>query len=302
MADSFRDNFEFIIIVGSPRSGTTWLQYALGGHPQIASHGSVELRHFSHYLAPLLAAWDEEYDNLKAERWEQGLPTLWDEKQFEEFLDGFTQSVYQPLVEKTPGATHILDKYPGYTFHMDAINRVLPKVKFIHLIRDGRDVILSMQSAKQRVGFGTDNIWRASQEWVDHVSAARETGAKLGAAHYLEIRYEDLVASPEELLTQVYDFCGVTLENADLSEIVGKINLDRQRLSSANPDRNTANDRLWESAWGYRDRYVVEEITGALLRQLQYTDTADWWARSSTERLKISAWNLLRKIKRGVGR
>lgn len=93
------------------------------------------------------------------------------------------------------------DKTPTYRGSIADIADILPEVRFIHMIRDGRDVALSYRG----LWFGPgDDIETQAQFWRAQIMVAREQGSRV--AHYLEIRYEDLVAAPESTLRKICEF------------------------------------------------------------------------------------------------
>ena len=61
------------------------------------------------------------------------------------------------------------DKSPPYTWKAKRIQRALPEAQFIHLIRDGRDVALSLSE----VSWGPGDIQAAAAKWVDELGRAR---------------------------------------------------------------------------------------------------------------------------------
>jgi hypothetical protein len=87
------------------------------------------------------------------------------------------------------------DKTPSYRGHMRLIQQALPEAHFIHIIRDGRDVALSYRG----LCFGPgDDIEAQAKFWAREISGAR--AAARGLRHYIEVRYEALVAEPEATL------------------------------------------------------------------------------------------------------
>jgi hypothetical protein len=93
------------------------------------------------------------------------------------------------------------DKTPYYGMHIPKLLEWFPDAQFIHLVRDGRDVALSLFA--RRHDFGVYNAYYAGKYWQQYVEVTHEHGAKLGRAQYLEIRYEDLVAEPREALQRI---------------------------------------------------------------------------------------------------
>ena len=93
------------------------------------------------------------------------------------------------------------DKTPYYVGHIDELRRVFPEARIVNLVRDGRDVALSLL----RVPFGPANVWAAAHQWRDAVDAGERAAERLGA-DLLTVRYEDLVAGPETAIPAVCEF------------------------------------------------------------------------------------------------
>ncbi len=139
-ARTFLASHRWVFIIGAPRSGTTWLQTMLGQINGLATH--VELSLFHRYLPQLWRIWEDESAVNNSRKWSIGQPTLWSEKQFEGWTCRLIAETYQTMLGGK-SASIILDKHPGYTFHVELTKRYLPGAHFIHLIRDGRDVARS---------------------------------------------------------------------------------------------------------------------------------------------------------------
>lgn len=89
------------------------------------------------------------------------------------------------------------DKTPSYLWHMPLVASVLPEARFIHVIRDGRDVWQSIRS----LWFGPDTVEETAAWWRDAIGIARRDGARV--PHYLEVRYEQLLRDPETVVREV---------------------------------------------------------------------------------------------------
>jgi hypothetical protein len=92
------------------------------------------------------------------------------------------------------------DKTPIYYSHMAVIQRVLPEARFIHVVRDGRDVALSHAG----LWFGPGAHEDAALWWVSRVQDARRQADLVPA--YLEVRYEDLITDTESTLRRICQF------------------------------------------------------------------------------------------------
>jgi hypothetical protein len=104
------------------------------------------------------------------------------------------------------------DKTPIYVFHMRAIHELLPEAAFIHLIRDGRDVALSLEKQWFSPGKG---VAAQARLWADFVGAARASAPDV--SRYLEVKFEDLILATERTLSRVCDFIEVDFAPSMLS-------------------------------------------------------------------------------------
>jgi hypothetical protein len=107
------------------------------------------------------------------------------------------------------------DKTPRYMRAMPRITKALPEARFVHLIRDGRDVALSQ---RERILDGQSTSMRAMGErWRRRIAAAREGAAEIPERSYMELRYEDLVADPETALRRICKFVELDFDPAMLA-------------------------------------------------------------------------------------
>ena len=83
---------------------------------------------------------------------------------------------------------------------MKLIQRALPEARFCHVIRDGRDVALSVLDRTVRDLTAGD----VAKRWQKKVRKAQEDSPQL--EHYMEIRYEDLILDTEPVLRSVCEF------------------------------------------------------------------------------------------------
>jgi hypothetical protein len=311
-----------VYLFGSTRSGTTWLQNLLGSHPSIATPQELDL--FSQYIAPLRQAWESQMP-VSAAQWHRhrykGLPSILTEQAFDALVTEAIERVYESILEAKPGSTIILEKVPGYGGYVPLIVRHMPNACFLHLIRDGRDVVASLQRASTGWGRGwaASSAQRGALSWRTYVERGRAAGQLV--PKYLELRYERL-ASPDgpEVLQGAFAFCGVevsldearaTLERFALvadgppppSSIVWGGEVRRQiRAEPSEPDGFFGEGvaGTWKTRLGAFDRWSIEREAGALLRELGYERDASWttpgvWRLLGPLRLAFTvAWPRLR--------
>ena len=104
------------------------------------------------------------------------------------------------------------DKTPGYLTEMQRLHGVFPDAKFLHVIRDGRDVCLSLK----KTGWRGLTSWEIAQYWAGVVGEGWRQGRALPADAYMEVEYEALVTNTEKLLRRVCAFLGEDFEPAML--------------------------------------------------------------------------------------
>lgn len=289
---------EFVFIVGAPRSGTTWLHRMIAEHPQVASV-DPELTWFSRYLPPALGNFEREKQHIDKGDWQQGLPILFTPEEFMQGLHELTGIVYERVLRTRPTATHIVDKHPNYANHMAVIARMLPQAKFIHIIRDGREVAASMVSAAKREHFGAGEVGGAAEDWSRFTRNARKSGKEFGAERYMEVRYEALLKDDGALLGSVFAFMGLPMEPTDAKAIVARNAFSKKAVSAADPARKADPNLTWRDRMNLRERYRFHRVAGPVLQELGYAQPG-WWANSPVDRLSIALSMPVLRIKRSL--
>jgi hypothetical protein len=282
----------YIFIIGSPRSGTTWLQLLINSHPNVAS--SLELNTFSSYLSPMINSWKKEEHNYKSGKWNKGLPTLIDDKEFYSYVDDFLGNIYQKVLDKNPGATHLLDKNPANTLHVDLINQLMPNSKFIHIIRDGRDVVVSWKNVKKNIGFGYGSAREGAKVWKDRVLKGQE--AKKLEGRYLEVRYEDLLVNGLPTVKGVYDFCGLEYTEESIQKIYTENSFEILKKNNISPDPNINTKEgfynkgvkgSWTDELNLEEKFLFHVNAWDTLKELGYEEDFNWWSKSGMDRFRM---------------
>lgn len=118
------DPLKVVFIIGSPRSGTTILENILNCHPEVAEWYEPYYVWEKYFPPKENDIWQEVYLNEKVKR-----------AIYKEF------SIYNKKSKKRI----VLDKSPGHSFNVRIIHNIFPEAKWIHILRDGRDVTLSIK-------------------------------------------------------------------------------------------------------------------------------------------------------------
>jgi len=88
--------------------------------------------------------------------------------------------------------------------HFDRLLRIWPDARFIHILRDGRDV------GRSCIEMGwAGNMYTAVERWIDAETLWANLSRDIPADRRIEVRYETLVSEPEATLTQLCAFLGL---------------------------------------------------------------------------------------------
>jgi sulfotransferase family protein len=278
-------------VIGATRSGTTLLRLMLDAHPDVAIPSET---HFFHKFVKRCEGWrvtPDELANLIIEHKRWGDFHLDPDELRARFraLHPLTMSdalrAFYGLYAEKQGKPRWGDKTPGYLRYMRRIEWVLPEARFIHLVRDGRDVALSVLP----MNWGPSSITEAAELWVERVTIAREQGALV--EHYMEVKYEDLVTDTEPTLRRVADFLELPWDPAMLDyheraeERLKEKARDLPRKSSrgdqpaaarmashamAKEPPNPNRIGRWRTEMSAEDRALYDSVAGELLVELGY--------------------------------
>ena len=215
-------------IVGSARSGTTLLRMMLNAHPEVAvppesrfvvelyRSDDVQVNDFLERLDahPRWTSWDTPIEDVRAQL--AGLTTV----PYPEAIEAAYMAYAQNRNKKRYG-----DKTPRYIEDLPLLARLWPEAKFVHLVRDGREVALSYAD----VPFGPSTVAKAAALWKDRVVRGMEQGRPLGPHRYTELRYERLLANPQAEVEALCAFLDLDFDPSmlDYSERAGSEVLDR---------------------------------------------------------------------------
>jgi hypothetical protein len=204
-------------VVGVSRSGTTLLRLMIDSHSELAIPAETR------FLPELIARVDAGAGVAETaafltehRRWgDFGLDALELRERLDSIGDptpGAAARAFYALYAEGQGKPRWGDKSPPYMTGMPAIATALPEARFIHLIRDGRDVAASLMART----WGMRRPRRIARRWVREVSTARRDALALAPGTYLEVRYEELVADPERVLRAICAHVELTFEPAML--------------------------------------------------------------------------------------
>jgi hypothetical protein len=279
------------IIVGVARSGTTLLRLMLDAHREISIPPETG---FIPPIARLKSAGaalrEDVFQTItRAPTWEDSTlsaETLWETlAAIEPFSVADGVRAFYRLYATQHGKSRWGDKTPLYCLHLDTIQTLLPEARFLHIIRDGRDVALSVRGLWFTPGHDMESLAR---DWCARIETARRLSHQ--CRHYLELRYEDLVRNPRQTLLRICEFLVLPYD----PRMEHYFTQARQRLDEVktrhNPDGSvliTKEERLfihrftshppeperllrWKSAMTNEERQAFVGVARPLLEALGY--------------------------------
>jgi hypothetical protein len=289
-----------VFVLGVRRSGTTLLRVMLDRHSQLAvpdesyfipqladRHRSpIDVDAFVDDLRrlPTLREWNVDVDAVRA-RLRTGQPP------------GEAIAAVYETYAAAHGKVRWGDKTPMYMQRLPLLERLFPEALYVHLIRDGRDCALSF--AQMPAGIVT-RFWAHPSDaagfacqWRAEVVAARKLGRRVGP-RYLELRYERLVAEPEEALGTVCSHVNLPFEPTML-DYAGSVDVTRQPHQQSLTRPPTPGLRDWRTDMPAFDVRAFEAVAGDLLADLGYETSGRPTVKGRLERAwyaaRITAWN-----------
>jgi hypothetical protein len=270
-----------VFVLGCARSGTTLLYHML-----LSSGGFAIYRaetHIFNVLLPRFGGFSKKENRRKAlNLWLQsqqfrisGLdPSQIESRILSECHSGgdFLRIVMDE-VARNQGVKRWAECTPEHLLYVGQIKREVPEAKIIHIIRDGRDVALSFS----RQGWTHPLPWDRGREllvagayWKWFVARGRSLASALGP-DYLEVRFEDLLSRPVEVLSRISPFIHHNLDHEEiLRSAIGSVG----RPNTSFPNESTGNGfdpaGRWKRCFSESDLETFEALTGDLLEELGY--------------------------------
>lgn len=300
------------------RSGTTWLSSLLNIHPEL------ECRNEGWLFNDFGASFPEWIDERKVRKWaagEESKGTWLRDMSVDECLHVLRRGAWMAMIREAivregwkdwSRLRWVGDKTTSfYCSQIDTVHRTFPDARFIHMIRDGRDVVVSdlfllireiddrevpepvrqqaLQAAEYHVhGRGgpvpllqPDVLRYLTTEWVRTVGGGMRA-RELYGEQFLEVRYEQLVSSTTETVGAVYRWLGVEASEELLNWAIHECRFEKhsggRRPGEAD---NTAEFRKgvvgdWRNYFTNDAKQMFKSIAGELLVELGYESSMAW--------------------------
>lgn len=275
--------YDPFFIIGSGRCGTTLLRRMLQVNPEIhippetymIGESARLFREFGaigwgHLVRLTLSCFEyhEEFDG-----WEVGLRPL------------ALELIHAPRKERS--LAHVLDRL--FRYHGEAkgkalrrwgdktpmnylvaedILRIFPDARFVHLVRDGVDVVQSILKAKL-----SPDLPSAAERWIEGTTMSHDFARRYPKIS-LEVRYEDLVREPAVHAKKVCEFLGIEflprmVETSDQAEQVKDV-LGMAHHENVLKPISTASIGKGRKTMAEEDRRKLQELIGEELERFGY--------------------------------
>lgn len=274
-------------IVGASRSGTTMMRLLLNAHSQIGV--PKELAYFEQCaIAGGLENWhDPQFKTGTFEDFVRGfvkkkhvaLQQVDTEKLVNEILQTGKTSLDVPIRKtlaawgEEEGKTIWGEKTPKNLFYVDYIHQMLPDAHFIHIIRDPRAVVNSMNRFAR---FVDDSVLNAFN-WLQAADYGfRLLQSSVPAEKRLEIKYEDLVSDVASTARHICAFLGAPFEEDMLdfyTKSSGKLHPNAGQLGGVNTltrPISTVSVEKWRDQLKARDITLVETVCAEAMKMHGY--------------------------------
>ncbi len=285
-----------VFVVGSPRSGTTMLERMLD------AHGKLAMAHETHWITKHdkpgrdltaegcvhTATIDALYADKRFVRMapERSIVERWVNERVLPYSE-FVRRIYDAY-RLARNADFVGDKSTGgHLRNLRRLHQVCQQAKIVHLIRDGRDVCLSMLGWKKNTRAAARSaLWQVNPVattalwWQWQVRKAIDQGRSLGDEVYREVRYESLVADPAGQCSELCGFLGLEYDEAMITYYAGRSQHAQGSSANAAWLPPTQGLRDWKTQMREDDIEMFEAIAGSLLDTLGYQRRYETISRS----------------------
>lgn len=262
-----------VVLGGCGRSGTTLARVILDSHPGICCGPESGV-----FLSePLDPARLQEKFKLDPARLRAAYAAS---RSRAEFIDRFAD-----LCCEASGKARWAEKTPRNVLHLQFLFDRFPAARFVHLLRDGRDVVCSLRThPRHKVVDGKLvplHTWRPMEEcatrWRDSLLAVQPY---LSDPRVHTVRYEELVGDPRATIARLLAFLGEPWDERVLAHDAAESNFRDATTFPQNPEALRPIEqkalRRWERDLSADDRAVFKRIAGDLLIEHGYAADSSW--------------------------
>ena len=216
---------KFFFIFGVPKSGTTWLQMLLNQHPNIFCRSEDQFMFFINTVPQMLTDYNKVLFRTDNKTARQG-PTLCENQDAEQGVAAIIRMILAKSLTR-PGITRVGAKDNAIIQTLPLFSRIFTRSRFVFIVRDPRDVIVSSWFHNLRVEENfmqravSMEIWtrKMTGRWYKDISHVRRESEKM-KDRFITVRYEDMHLKPLETATQLFEFLDLDHDESLVSRCV----------------------------------------------------------------------------------
>lgn len=210
------DELPLFFIVGRGRSGSTLLRSLFDAHPQVKIPLESRFVQYLYYKYPVSRKWNPGTASRAIQDLERGFepPDLSRDHLDKEIQEHASDLTFDRVCKLIYLNTHtefpkeeilaIGDKNPRYTFFIPQILKLFPKAKFIHLVRDYRDNVVSIQRAGKLIK-ESGNTYSSMGRWILYNRFVQKF-QKRYPDRFRRVQFEELIRDPETVMKGLCSF------------------------------------------------------------------------------------------------
>ena len=166
------------------------------------------------------------------------------------------------------------DKRPMYAAEMQVVWDLFPAAQFVNVVRDPRACVASMR----KLGWYRGRIAPAVEVWERSIRTVDTWRGRLAVDQLLDVRFEDLVASPQAAAARVAGSVGIASDEEAVAQMLSYHERPERRSEryhanlSRPPDPERAS--AWAEALSPGEIAFVQEALGPLMRRFGYEPVA----------------------------
>jgi hypothetical protein len=286
-----------VFVLGSPRSGTTLLYHML-----LSSGGFAVYRSETHVFNLLETA----YGDLGKASNKRKLMEAWLGSKLFQVSGLDAQKIEAKVVAECTNGGDFLrlvmgqiaqdqnvnrwaDCTPDHLLYLRRIKETIPEALIIHIIRDGRDVALSMEKQgwiRPLPGDADQRLAVSALYWEWMVNRGRKTGKAFGADYY-EVYFEDLIRTPRSVLEKLSSFIEHDLNYDRIQQVgIGSVLEPNSSFETGSSGKEFDPVARWKEALSQPDLIRLESLVGGTLTELGYSVNAAQPSKSELARLR----------------
>lgn len=186
----------------------------------------------------------------------------------------FTNAIFSPEMQRSRAEVWC-EKTPRNILYATDLQQLYPEMRFVHIVRDGRDVASSMvdrqfwpvapseRFPETKEFNGHITVEKAAAYWETLLELADCILGKLPEENYIHVRFEDLMSQPEVEFSRILNFVGVDSSSEVIDEILDVSGGPRLRSESAHIGR-------WRGQLTEEERASFDRIAGDMLERYGY--------------------------------